>query len=116
MNIEDVHQFCNSLEGTTESIKWEDHLCFCIGEKMYAITSLTGRPSLSIKVTEEEYNELVETPDFHPAPYLARYKWVATDDFTVVPDEELIALLRTSYHLIRAKIPKSKLKKLDGQG
>lgn len=34
MTIEELMKICNKLKGTTTDIKWEDHLCFNVGEKI----------------------------------------------------------------------------------
>ena len=113
MNIESLQSYCKSLPGTTESIKWEDHLCFCIGEKMYAVLSLAGKNTLSFKTDPQEYESLIELPNFISAPYLGRYKWVFTEDFSVLGDKELQAHVSKSYDLVKAKLPKNVLKKLE---
>jgi hypothetical protein len=35
MNSEDLQGICEKLKGVTEDIKWEDHLCFNVGKKMF---------------------------------------------------------------------------------
>ena len=61
MNIEEIQQYCKSLPGVTEDVKWEDDLCFNIGGKMFAVASLSGGNTLSFKVTPEEFDLLIET-------------------------------------------------------
>jgi predicted DNA-binding protein (MmcQ/YjbR family) len=39
MEIEDLEKICKSFKGVTEDIKWEDHLCFNVGNKMFLITA-----------------------------------------------------------------------------
>jgi len=41
-----------------------------------------------------------------PAPYVARYHWVALERFDALNKRELESLLRTAYQLIRDKLPK----------
>jgi len=112
MNIEEVRQFCKSLPGVTEDIKWDDDLCFNIGRKMFAVTSLSGLNSLSFKATPEEFDTLIEAPEFEPAPYLGRYKWVFTQDFTQIPEAELRSYLVNSYQLIISKLPKKVIREI----
>lgn len=113
MNIEELQAFCKSLKGTSESVKWEDHLCFCIGDKMYAVTSLSGKNTLSFKTTNESFQRLIETPNFISAPYLGRYKWLFTEDFTTIGTKDLKYYITNSYELVKSKLPKSLLKKID---
>ena len=106
MNAEEVRQFCTSLPGATEDVKWEKDLCFLVGEKMFAVIALDGSTGMSFKVEEEQFHQLIEQDDFGPAPYLARYKWVYTKDYKQVPNDKLKQFIQESYQLIRAKLPK----------
>lgn len=113
MTIEDVQAICNQLKGTTEDIKWEDHLCFNIGDKMFLITAPGETPcGMSFKTSDEEFEELCEKEGFTPARYLARYKWVDLDDINRVNKKQLQHYIRQSYELIAAKLPKATRKKL----
>lgn len=113
MNIEDIRSYCMTLPGTTESVKWENDLCFCIAEKMYAVVGLSGENRLSLKASDEVYDELVATNDFESAPYLGRYKWVQAIDFDRIAEDRLKSLIAESYRLIKSKLPKSKQKELE---
>ena len=63
---------------TTEEVLWGGDLVFKIGGKMYAVTVLEPGPlCLSFKCTPETFAELTERPGIIPAPYSARYHWVA---------------------------------------
>ena len=39
MDVETFREYCLSLPGTTEGMKW-DHLCFMIEEKIFVIIAL----------------------------------------------------------------------------
>ena len=107
MTFEEFKQFCRTLPGTTEDIKWEDHLTFCVGEKMYAITSLSEQPApLSIKADEDTFDRMTAMPGIIPAPYLARYKWIRLERLDVIDDALLRDLIRESYQLVFNKLPK----------
>lgn len=106
MNIEDIREYCLSLKGATEDIKWESSLCFCIGEKMFCVVPLSGPLSLTFKVTPEEFDELCNSKGFAPAPYLARAKWVVLKDLTVLNRNALEGYIKRSYEMIKAKLPK----------
>ena len=110
MNIEHLRKFCLSLSHVTEDIKWEHDLCFSIGGKMFCVGGIDNDPfTVSFKVKAEEFEELVQSEDISPAPYLARYKWV----FIEQPDRLTIAewehYLRQSYEMIKEKLPKKVL-------
>ena len=74
---------------------------------MFAHTVLEPAPVwLSFKVSPEHFLELVERPDIIPAPYLARAKWVALETKDALAPPELSTLVRESYDLVVAKLPK----------
>lgn len=108
MHAEWVRQFCLSLPHTTEEVQWENHLLFKVGGKMYTITSLEpGQGNfLSLKANPEEFADLIDRPGVIPAPYLARAKWVALETEDSLPRAEVCRLLRRSYELVCAKLPK----------
>lgn len=105
MEIEDIRNYCLSLPGTTEGMKWGEHLTFMVGEKMYAIFGLDQMPiNASIKFSDEDFERLpAERPIFKPAPYLARAKWLAINDINLLSDEEWVTFLRNAYEIIKAK-------------
>ena len=109
MTLEAIQHFCKQLPGVTEDIKWENHLCFNVGGKMFLITSPDESPvTASFKTTEDKFGELSEREGFRPAPYLARNKWVKVDDIGRLTAEEGKELLELSYKLVRQKLPKTK--------
>jgi len=111
ITIEDLQRICMSLPGTTQDIKWEYHLCFNIGEKMYLITSPDETPpSASFKATDEDFDALITREGITPAAYLARYKWVHVDDIGRLSIAQWEQYLRESYRLIYSKLP-AKVKK-----
>ena len=61
---------------------------------------------MSFKCTPEKFAELVERKGIVPAPYVARYHWVALERFDALGEKELKILLRTAYDLVLAKLPK----------
>jgi predicted DNA-binding protein (MmcQ/YjbR family) len=57
-------------------------------------------------VTPEDFAELTERPGIIPAPYLARAKWIALESRDALSPAELAPLLRSSYDLVVAKLPR----------
>jgi predicted DNA-binding protein (MmcQ/YjbR family) len=107
MDIDWVRQFCLALPHSTETVQWGENLVFKVAGKIYAIASLEpGGPWLSFKCTPEEFGELTDRPGIVPAPYLARAQWVALETRAALPREEVRRLLRKSYELVLAKLPK----------
>jgi len=107
MNVDWLREVCLAFPGTTEQIQWENDLLFKVGGKMFAITPLIPAPVwLSFKASPENFAELTERPNIIPAPYLARAQWVALETKDALPAGELSKLLRESYELVAAKLPK----------
>src|SRR6266498_2686902 len=107
MDIEQVRAYCLSFPHVTEKVQWGYDLVFKIGGKMFAVTVLEAAPHcLSFKCTPEQFAELIERDGIAPAPYVARYHWVALQRFDALNDKELKALLRNAYDLVLAKLPK----------
>ena len=108
MDPEQIRSYCLSLPHVTERVQWGNDLLFCIGDKMFAVSGLDAKSEakLSFKCTPEKFAELVEQDGIIPAPYVARYHWVALIDLNAIPTRELKDLLKTAYQLIHDKLPK----------
>jgi predicted DNA-binding protein (MmcQ/YjbR family) len=116
MNLETARQFCLVLPHTTEEIQWGDHLLLKVAGKLFVIFALEpGGPVLSLKTTPERYVELVESGDFVPTSHnMWKYNWVSLERYEAVRDDELRDLLRGSYDLIYAGLPKKIRAELEG--
>src|SRR5882724_4902631 len=108
MDIEQVRKFCLSLPHVTEKVQWGNDLLFCIGGKMFAVVALDASSDhgMSFKCTPERFAELTEQDGIIPAPYVARYHWVALERFDALPWAETKRLIRQSYDLVFEKLPK----------
>jgi predicted DNA-binding protein (MmcQ/YjbR family) len=107
MDAEWLREVCLALPHTTEHIQWGCDLVFKVHGKMFAVAPLEpARVVLSFKCSDEAFAELTERPEVIPAPYMARAKWVALQTRDAVRREELAELLRASYDLVFAKLPK----------
>ena|ERR1700686_4669977 len=107
MNIDQLRNLCLSFPGATEQIQWGDDLLFKVGGKMFAVTPLVpSKVCLSVKANPESFAELTERPGVIPAPYLARAKWIALESRDALPDVEIAQLLRESYELVLAGLPR----------
>lgn len=107
MDAEWLREVCLALPHTTEHIQWGYDLVFKVHGKMFAVAPLEpARVVLSFKCSDESFAELTERPDVIPAPYMARAKWVALQTRDAVRRDELAELLRASYELVFAKLPK----------
>lgn len=107
-----IREIASKLPHVTEDIKWGNDLCFCIAEKMFCVTGLDTPVKVALKVTDEEFEELIERTGFIPAPYMARNKWVLIDPTAKISKKELTGLIQQSYSLIKSKLPKKLQAKL----
>ena len=114
MTLEDLRTICLSLPSATEDIKWGNDLVFSVAGKMFCVTGLDQSPtSASFKVKDEDFDEICSRSGFIPAPYLARYKWVAIDDISRLPLNEWEKYIWQSYELIKEKLPVRVKKQLE---
>lgn len=105
--VEWLRLYCLSFPQATETIQWGEHLVFKIAGKVFAIAELEpSKYLLTIKCASEKFAESVERPGIAPAPYLARAKWIALENEDGVSHAELKAMIRESYDLVCAKLPK----------
>ena len=113
MRLEQIRALCLSLPGATEQIQWGNDLLFKVAGKMFLITGFNPDSPFTIKAADEAFHELTELAGIHPAPYLARARWVQ-----IIPAEcrlrpaEIEALIRQSYALVVARLPKRTQKAL----
>ena len=106
MTIEDIQHICKGYRGVTQDIKWENHLCFNVGGKMFLITAPDEVPvTASLKVSEEAFDELSSQEGFMPAPYLARYKWIWMDDINRLSKKQWDSYIANAYHLVASRLP-----------
>jgi predicted DNA-binding protein (MmcQ/YjbR family) len=116
MNIDQLRDLCLSFPGATEQVQWGDDLVFKVGGKMFAVTPLEpARLWLSLKADPQDFVDLTERPGVIPAPYLARAKWVAFESAQTLPSLEVAALLRKSYDLVAAKLPRALRESLNNE-
>ena len=108
MDIESVRAYCLSFPHATENVQWGADLVFKIGGKMFAVISLEPESDhcMSFKATPEKFAELTERNGIVPAPYVARYHWVALERFNALSEKELKSLVKTAYDLVFEKLPK----------
>ena len=111
MNIELLREYCLNLPHTTEDMKWGENLCFLIGKKLFCLVSLDEEFSVSLKVSEEDFHELVNRSGIDQAPYFARNQWLNVKDPAALSEDEWNRLLKDAYSLIKSKLPRKLLEK-----
>jgi len=97
--------YCLSLPGTTEGMKWGDHLCFMVLEKLYVITSLDDG-MITLKCDPEEFDELVARDGIQQAGHMAKRQWVSLHSLDVLLDKELKERIAASRALVISKLSK----------
>ena len=113
MTIDSTRDFCLSFPHAAESIQWGNDLVMKVGGKMFAVVVLEpAKIWISFKCTPEEFAELTERPGIIPAPYAARYHWVALETKDALATSELKERLRRSYDLVFEKLPRKIRSKL----
>ncbi len=106
-DIDWLRELCLSFPSATEQVTWGADLTFRVSGKIFAVTVLEpAKVWLTFKCSAENFAELTERDGIIPAPYLARAQWVALESKEALQKEELTALLRESYSLVFAKLPK----------
>jgi len=109
MTLETVRSICRALPAVTEDVKWGSDLCFCVAGKMFVVVNLEPPHQLAFKCTPETFGELVERAGIVPAPYMARNMWVQEQELGEALDRrEIESLVKTSYELVVARLPKSR--------
>ena len=54
---------------------------------------------------DEEFDKMKHHQGMQPAPYLARYKWIALEDISLISSTQWKEILDQSYELVRQKLP-----------
>lgn len=106
MDIERLRALCMSFPGATEDVKWGNDLCFSVGGKMFCVTSLEPPLKITVKVGDDEFDELCSTESIAPAEYVGRFKWITVSDSDRFSDSEWKTRIGKSYEFVRDKLPK----------
>jgi predicted DNA-binding protein (MmcQ/YjbR family) len=112
MHLDELRKICLSFPHASEGIKWENDLCFMIGEKLFCVVSLFSPIQVSLKVTDEEFDEFTGMTGIIPAPYVGKHKWILIQQTALFNRAKWKSLLEQSYSLVKAKLPKKIQEKL----
>lgn len=115
MDIESLRTICIDLPGVTEGVKWGNDLCFMVGEKMFCVSSLEGPLKISLKVRDDEFEELSSLPGIIPAPYMAKHKWILIENVKVFNIKKWKEHIRQSYNMVLAKLPRRVQARISGE-
>jgi predicted DNA-binding protein (MmcQ/YjbR family) len=109
-----IESWVRDWPGVTHEIKWHDDLVFMIAGKMFCVYCFQGKHQgqVSFKVEDARFLEFTDRPHIIPAPYMARAHWISVLSSAAMPVDELQALVRHAYELVRAKLPKKTQREL----
>jgi predicted DNA-binding protein (MmcQ/YjbR family) len=116
MNIESLRQYCLSLKGSTEDMPFgEGTLVFRVMNKIYALTSLDiDECRVNLKCEPNYGIELREQyPDIIPGYHMNKVHWNTVYCERGLEDKLIQELVRHSYDLIVASLPKALKKELE---
>lgn len=110
MNIEELREYCLSLEHTTEDMPFdEDTLVFKVAGKMFCLTSLSGDFRVNLKCDPLEAEEIRETfPAVTPGCHMNKKHWNTVKLDGSISDSMLKVWIFKSYRLVVAGLPKRK--------
>ena len=113
MDLDKLRDLCLSLPGTSEKMPFAsfptgaDILCFYVGAKTFCLTDIYNFEYFNLKGIPEDNIELCEryasiTPGWH----MNKRHWISVRAGGDVPDDLIEQLVRKSYDLVLANLPK----------
>lgn len=106
MNLQTLEEICMDFKGTQQDVKWEEHLCFVVGEKMYCMTNMNPPFYVSLKASPEDFAEMTQREGIIPAPYFGRGGWIQVQEPNALGFKEWNSLLKNAHELIFKKLTK----------
>jgi predicted DNA-binding protein (MmcQ/YjbR family) len=114
MHIEAFYNFCLSLPGTSEDFPFgEETLVFKVMGKMFALTNIESFESINLKCDPARALELrASYEEIKPGYHMNKKHWNTVSMTGSLDDELIKELIRHSYDLVVAKLPKKDREKL----
>lgn len=106
MDLDTLREICMAYPGATEELQWEVHLLYKVGGKIFCIGSLNAEDGATLKVNEDDFDELTSNPGIKQAGHMAKRKWISILPESRMPLKEWKAHIKTSYDLIKSGLPK----------
>ena len=123
MNIEDFRTYCLSFKGAYEKMPFEkaasaydrNLLVFCVAEKWFCFVNVETFDFCNIKCAPDILNVkcdpvfasyLRQQPGFSPAYHMNKKHWISVHFDKDVPDRTIEDLVKQSYDLVAASLPK----------
>ncbi len=116
MNIEELRNFCLSMEGVTEknpfgkfARRFDSILVFYILDHMFCLVDMDDFRSVTVKSTPAEIEELkMNRESVSRHSNMSEKYWIQINLGGDVSDREIYLLLKKSYDLVKAKYTKKK--------
>lgn len=108
MNIEELREFCLSLNGATEGFPFDaETLVFKVGGKMFALTNLDGPLSINLKCDPDKAIELRERyPSVTPGYHMSKQHWNTIYVDGTIPSSTIKQWIVDSYNLVVGSLSK----------
>lgn len=108
MHIEAFYNYCLSLPGTAEDFPFDEQtLVFKVMGKMFALTNVDEFESINLKCDPVKALKLrAEYEEIKPGFHMNKKHWNTVSTKGELEDEFLTKLIRHSYDLVVAKLPK----------
>jgi len=107
--------FCRSLPGATEDVKWGEVHCFSVGGRLFAMFELDEEPPVLFKCDEEDFDLLLDVEGIVPAPYAAKAGWVKVLTRRALPIAQVRDQILKSYDLAFEKLTKKAQREIGGR-
>ena len=119
MNIEDLRNFCISLQGVTEktpfgrfAARYDSILVFYVLDHMFCFFDIDDFTSVNLRFTPAEIEELRLTRNAVGNPLNRSLKhWIKIDFNKDIPDSLIYSLIKQSYDIVREQYSKKKCSK-----
>lgn len=114
MNIEELREYCLSLEKVTEDMPFgDDTLVFRVMNKIFALVNLDGETRINLKCDPGRAIELREEfPAIIPGYHMNKQHWNTVIMDGSLKKEMVLSLIDHSYEIIVESLPKSKKEEL----
>lgn len=116
MNIEELREYCLSMEGVTEKTpfgkfarRFDSVLVFYILDHMFCMTDMDNFTSVTVKAEPEVIVELKMTRTAVSSHRnMSERHWIQLYLNGDIPDREVYDLIRRSYEIVKAKYTKKR--------
>lgn len=111
MNIEELRDFCLSMDGVGEKTpfgkfarRYDSILVFYVCDRMFCLTDMDDFMSVTVKLTPDEIEELRMTRSSVGNPVnLSPRHWLQLNLNSDLSDSEILGLVSRAYEIVKAK-------------